>query len=280
MPRLPRVHLPNGFYHATLRGNHQQDIFRTDSDRRLLNAIVARSIATYGARVHAYCWMSNHIHLLIQVSEEPLGAIIRQIASEYARAFQRAIETTGHLFERRYHAKLVLNDRYLLTVLKYIHRNPVDAGISDSAANYPWSSHGAYAGTRTETWLTTDFVLAMFAAARPAAIAAYLRFIDEPADDPDAQDATPSKSRSLEALIAQACQLFGITLAELQGEGRDVRLMQVRAWISRQAINSGIANLTQLSRALGRDRATLRNAMARYSQSQAASAIPTLYTGT
>jgi putative transposase len=281
VPRRPRIHQPDGFYHVTLRGNHQQDIFRNDTDRRLLSAIVARSTSTYGARVHAYCWMSNHLHLLVQIGSEPLGSVVRQIASEYARAYQRRLQTTGHLFERRHHASLVRDDRYLLTLLRYIHLNPVEAGIVRNAGEYRWSSHGAYAGECTETWLTTEFLLAMFAHDRPAAITAYLRFMQTSIDGAEAlSDAIATNASSLDSLIAEACTRFHTSLVELQAECRDVRLMQVRAWISLQAITLGIATMSELARALGRDRATLRNSMRRYLNDRGTGVIPTICSGT
>ena len=279
MPRRPRIHLPNAHYHVTLRGNHQQDIFRSAEDRRLLDMIVARSIETFGARIHAYCWMSNHLHLLVQIGTEPLGSVMRQIASEYARAFQRRLQTTGHLFERRYHATFIHNDRYLLAVVHYIHYNPVEAKLVRAVAEYPWSSHGCYAGERTETWLTTDFVLDMFSATRPAAIAAYLKFMDLPPEEVLPSD---EEASSLETLIEQACARFNTSLAELRAGNRDERLVQARAWISHLAIANNLANLSELSRLLGRDRATLRHAMRRFprEEDQHTGLIPTIYTGT
>ena len=279
MPRRPRIHQTNAYYHVTLRGNHQQDIFRSGEDRRLLNTIVARWIANYGAKVHAYCWMSNHVHLLVQVGTEPLGSVMRQIASEYARAFQRKLQTTGHLFERRYHASFIHNDRYLLAVVHYIHYNPVEARLVRAVAEYPWSSHGCYAGERTETWLTTGFVLDRFSAVRPDAIAAYLKFMDLRPEEVLPSDGEMS---SLDALMEHACARFNTSLAELQADNRDERLMKARAWISHRAIENKIANLSELSRILSRDRATLRYAMQRFpsKEDEPFELIPTFYTGT
>src|SRR5689334_15858712 len=73
MPRLPRLHLAGGCYHVVLRGNHRENIFSSADDRYVLNAIVAEAIEKYGARIHALCWMTNHLHGLIQVGTEPLG---------------------------------------------------------------------------------------------------------------------------------------------------------------------------------------------------------------
>ena len=110
MPRLPRLHVPNGFYHAVLRGNHREALFDAAADRQVLNDIVADVINRFGARVHAFCWMSNHLHALLQIADRPLGEIMQRIAMRYARHRHKTLRTTGHLFERRYRATLVDTD--------------------------------------------------------------------------------------------------------------------------------------------------------------------------
>jgi len=110
-------------------------------------------------RVHAYCWMTNHVHLLMQVSEVTLGRAMQRIASRYARAVQKRRGTTGHLFERRHRAILIDADSYLLELIRYIHLNPVRARIVTDPADYPWSGHRAYLGLENTCWLTADFGL-------------------------------------------------------------------------------------------------------------------------
>jgi len=280
VPRRLRIHVPGGFYHVTLRGNHQQDIFRSDGDRQLLNAIVARAIEAYSARIHAYCWMSNHLHFLMQVGEQPLGNVMRQIASGYARAFQQKLPTTGHLFERRHHASLVDVDSYLLELLRYIHLNPVRANLVSRPAEYRWSSHLAYAGRKAaEPWLTTSFALAMFSEDVRSAHAAYGRFMECPSTfgleeslpsikaistEPRPLDQVPSASiaviprQTLAQIIDEGCRRFGVLEQDLPTASRDPLLVQARAWIAREALERRVSTLSAVARALGRDRATLR----------------------
>ncbi len=279
MSRKLRIHVPNSFYHATLRGNHRQNLFRVESDRKLLNAIVARAIDLYDSRIHAYCWMTNHLHFLIQVGDAPLGSLMRQIASSYARAFQMKLETTGHLFERRYHARMVAADAYLLAVLRYVHLNPVQAGLVSCADHYPWSSHLAYNGGRAEPWLTTDFALSMFSTSLTAARAGYRRFMADgdpdwspQADGPAAVPPPPitrgnvwhqptQAAQSVEQLLAEACARFGIHAADLRSASRDRSVVLARGWIGQEALVRKVATLSEISRLLGRDRSTLRHAM-------------------
>lgn len=107
MPRRPRLHVPGGFCHVTLRSNHRRDIFFRPEDRQQLDTIAGEVIERFKSRLHAYCWMTNDIHALVQVRDTPLGTLIRRIAGRYARTVQRRFQTTGHLFERRYPALLV-----------------------------------------------------------------------------------------------------------------------------------------------------------------------------
>jgi putative transposase len=288
MPRRLRIHLSGGFYHVTLRGNHQRDVFVAETDRNLLNKIVVRALDSYGARLHAYCWMSNHLHFLMQVGSEPLANPMRQIAAEFARAMQLKLATTGHFFERRYHANLVEADSYLMELIRYIHLNPVRAGLVDDPVSFPWSSHHAYLGLRAEPWVTTDFCLRMFAPDSGRAIAAYREFLGlddgmtwEPskpdhrsvvsafAEDRFGQTSRSSAYRSkstqgLDALIDEACRRFVDDIHRLKSPVRDAYLAKVRAWIAAQASRRGIATLSAVARSLGRDEGTLRYAIRKY----------------
>jgi REP element-mobilizing transposase RayT len=107
MPRPLRLHVPGAMYHVTLRGNHRQNIFFTTEDRRILSELIAEVVTRFGARLHAYCFMTNHIHALIQVADAPLGRLMLRIAGRYARTVQAKLHTTGHLFEKRYYPVLV-----------------------------------------------------------------------------------------------------------------------------------------------------------------------------
>ncbi len=100
-----------------------------------------------------------------------------RVASQYARTVQKRLRTSGHLFERRYHAALVDADEYLFELLRYIHLNPVRARMVQRIEDYPWSSHHAYLGTRSEAWLTTGFALRMFHTDTNRAVRAYRRFL-------------------------------------------------------------------------------------------------------
>lgn len=269
MPRRLRIHLPGGFYHATLRGNHRQDVFFEEGDRHLLNTIVKRCLDRFVTRLHA-------------------SSLMRQVASEFARAMQLKMTTTGHLFERRYHATLVDADSYLLELVRYIHVNPVKANIVPEPGAYPWSSHHAYIGERTESWVCTDFILQMFSPDRGRAIAAYREFVRaessldfEPElaktfDRVGILGSEEFKARvragitclrprqSLDSLIDEACRRFEVEYESLDSPVRNSYMTKVRAWISHQAVTRGIATMAAVARRLGRDEATLREAIRKF----------------
>lgn len=284
MPRRRRIHVPGGFYHVTLRGNHQQLIFRRAADRSLLNLIVARALESHDARLHAYCWMSNHLHLLMQVGAGPLAGPMRDIASEFARAMQIKMATTGHFFERRFHATLVEATDYLFTALRYIHWNPVAAGLCARPDEYRWSSHHAYLGKRQEPWLTTRFILDKFSPDAADSIRAYASFMAAPREElmapfPEGAfifgsdefverirgaDRKVRSSLQLSELIAEACRRFDVSMERLTSPVRDRLLTRVRAWIAHQATLRGVANCSEVARAVGRSEGALRRAILMY----------------
>lgn len=289
MPRRPRLHVPGGFYHVTLRGNHRQPIFFTSADRTALNALVSDALDRFAARLHAYCWMPNHIHMLIQVGDVPLGRIVHRVASRHARRVQAGLKTTGHLFEARHHALLADEDAYLLELVRYIHLNPVRANLVADPAEHEWSSHREYLGMRDSPWVTTDFALRMFAANLRAARSAYLRFIrdglatggndglvaacrSEPrvlGDDRFLSRIVPEvvKPRArmtLDELILDCCNQLEMTPEDVRSTSRTRRLTRARAWIARRASEGRIASMSAVARALGRDESTLRELLKRH----------------
>ena len=289
MARRLRLHVPGGFYHVTLRGNHRQPIFFSDDDRELLDRLVARALEHRGARLHAYCWMTNHVHLLVQVAEAPLGRLMLQIASPYARKVQATLDTTGHFFERRHHAVLVDADDYLLTLVRYVHNNPVRAGLVADAAAYPWSSHLDYLGARRRSWVTTDHVLQRLSRRNRWATAKYRGLMSRADEDrwgygtlvPHPRvpqilgsddfvcrvlgECSGFSSRdSLDELLRRCCERFQVTEELLASPARARRLGPARAWLAHHARAARAASTCEVARRLGRSEGAIRQLMVRY----------------
>lgn len=288
MPRPPRLHAPGGCYHAILRGNHREALFGNAVDRRVLNEIVADVLTQFECRIHAFCWMTNHLHMLLQIADRPLGKIMQRIASRYSRYRHKVLDTSGHLFEQRYKAKLVEVDAYFLTLLRYIHLNPVKAGIVNHPSGYPWSSHRAFLGMESISWLTTDFALSLFSRDRRQARIAYERFILEPCgeDDEDLEQEShpddcrilgsddfvskiqpaPYKPRSamtLEEFAQQTCMQNGINIELLRSLSRARHLASIRAVFCSQAVEQRVATLSEVARFLNRDTSGLTRLLVR-----------------
>jgi REP element-mobilizing transposase RayT len=276
MPRARRIHVSGGLYHVILRGNHQQRIFDRDTDYYGFEDLLARALTRYNARVHAYCWMTNHVHLAVQVGDARLGRLMQAVSAVYARRKQRRVQTTGHFFERRYRAALVDTDAYWLALVRYVHRNPVEAGIVSDPADYPWSSHPYYLGRGRREWLTVEPTLAMFGKANEA-IAAYSRFVGEPVREDALEAAQPSTTartgkllpgfefrerrqpdpRSLEQIVLAVAAELAVDHTLLRSAGRDPTLVRARLEITRRALAAGVASLAEVSARLGRAPSTL-----------------------
>lgn len=177
MARKPRIHLPGGLYHVIFRGNGGQDVFLTDADRYRFYLLLQEGTHRFGYKVHAFCLMTNHIHLAVQVSDISLSRGMQNLSFRYTRWINWREKRTGHLFQGRFKAVLVDGESYLLELVRYIHLNPVRAGMCTNPADYPWSGHRGYLGKEILPWLTTDWMLAQFGKSVAKARAAYTAFV-------------------------------------------------------------------------------------------------------
>lgn len=159
MSRPLRIEFPGALYHVTSRGDRREAIYRDDDDRHLHLAVIGQAMARFAAQVWAYCLMGNHYHLVVQTSQPNLSRLMRHVNGVYTQAFNRRHGLVGHLFQGRFKAILVDGDAYLLTLCRYVERNPVAAGLVGHVGDWPWSSYRAHVGAAgAEGWLNTDAV--------------------------------------------------------------------------------------------------------------------------
>jgi putative transposase len=178
MARALRIEYPGAFYHVTSRGNERKDVFKSRKDRQQFLSYLESSVVRYGAVIHAYCLMSNHYHLLLETPNGNLSQIMRHINGAYTTYFNVKRKRAGHLFQGRYKAILVEADEYATELSRYIHLNPVRAGIVANPEAYEWSSYRQVIGmSETPTWVTTSFVLGYFGG--NSARDKYRQFVDE-----------------------------------------------------------------------------------------------------
>ena len=155
MARLPRLTLPGYPHHIIQRGNNRQAIFSTAADRQMLLGLLGESARKSGVALHAYVLMDNHLHLLATPSTvDGLPQMMQAAGRRYVRYFNDGQGRSGTLWEGRYRATVIEAERYLLACMAYMDLNPVRAGLVTEARDYPWSSHGHYAGLRVDSLLT------------------------------------------------------------------------------------------------------------------------------
>ncbi|MDT8442288.1 MAG: transposase [Desulfuromonadales bacterium] len=144
------------------RGRRREEICPAPEDFRVFVELLKECAEQWQVGISAYCLLSNHYHLLIQTPAGNLSRFMRHLNGVYTQRYNRAHDCDGQLFRGRYKAILVEEDRYLLELVRYIHRNPLNAGIVEDIDQYAWSSHHDYlTDTTGASWLHKDFVLAM-----------------------------------------------------------------------------------------------------------------------
>lgn len=188
MARPPRLEFPGAVYHVTVRGNERRPVFRDDSDRNEYLDRIAHYRERFRFRLLAYCLMTNHVHLAVRSGPVPLSRVMAGLQSSYTQWFNRRHGRVGHLFQGRYKAFLVQEDRYLLALIRYIHLNPVCARLVESASEYRWSSDRFFRRGSGPAWLDLDGALPTFGPTRRSAVRRYIELVDGPAALPSYED--------------------------------------------------------------------------------------------
>lgn len=157
-----------------IRGINQQNIFADDEDHKKFMDILDRYRKKIEYEIYAYCLMGNHAHLLIKEGKEVLSNTMKRIGTSYVCWFNWQYNRKGHLFQDRYKSEPVLDDAYFLTVLRYIHQNPLKAGLTNHIESYKWSSYTEY--TIEPKMVNIKFALALFDKEKDKAIEGFKRF--------------------------------------------------------------------------------------------------------
>ena len=141
MARRPRLFAPGLLYHVIVRGNQGQKTFRDHQDYQVYLERVGKYRKKYDYLIHAYCLMPNHVHLLVESSKYPLAKFMQGLQQSYSQYFNLRHSKMGHVFQGRYKAIICEKDEYLLELVRYIHLNPVRAGIVQRPERYRYSGH-------------------------------------------------------------------------------------------------------------------------------------------
>jgi REP element-mobilizing transposase RayT len=230
--RKPRIHYPGAAYHVMARGVDGRDIFVDDDDRRIFIGKFRTICGQHSARVIAYCLMGNHFHLAIQVADAPLSTIMHRILTSYAAAFNHHRHRSGHLFQARYKSCLCGDDSYLVTLIHYIHLNPVRAGLVRHPSQWPWSSYSEHA---TVEWNENQINLNDYSR---------LSNFDPWIENTELQATKLTKSGasvrpSLNSLSGRIASGSGIRIAQLHGSGGNRIVVSAKRAFASLAVGYG-----------------------------------------
>ena len=184
MPRQMRKRSATGIYHVMTRGNGGQSLFEHDEDNKRFLEILyeTKEKLDYEIDLYAYCLMGNHIHLLIKENNADIGNFMRRSMAQYALWMNWKYQRKGHVFQDRFRSETVEDDKYLLTVFRYILQNPVKAGLSETVFDYHWNSWKAYeTGREYPVGLTdTTYITWLFHQDQQRAIERMKEFLNQP----------------------------------------------------------------------------------------------------
>lgn len=260
MPRKPRIHYEGALYHVIVRGNNKEYIFKSNELKKIYLEKVKKYVEKYDCKLYAYVIMDNHAHMLIEVRNKPLSKTMQLIQQTFTQYYNKINRRTGHVFEQRYKAVLCDKDKYLLSLIKYIHNNPVRAGISD--INYKWSSHKEYK-ENDEIYCSIQFPLSIFSNRRNQAKKEYLKFMNEEEDMGDNniyelvfnEIIRNSKDElnihlSYEELLNQFIEKYKITYEDLKGRSRNRGISKLKNKFIKKVIFYGSKSQRELANEL------------------------------
>lgn len=220
MSRQARQRSQSGIYHIMIRGANRQEFFHDDEDRLrfleiLLNVKIRSELKVYG-----WCLMSNHVHLLLGEGKEDLSLTMKRLGVSFVWYYNQKYKTTGHLFQDRFRSENVESDKYLLTVIRYIHQNPVKAQIVKYVGQWRWSSCHGYYGKNNypEALLDHELILKLFSDDENAAIEEFKQFNELESNDNCLDDVVSERLRLCdeEARLEILKVINGIEIAQLK----------------------------------------------------------------
>lgn len=253
MTRLARQISDTGFYHVYFRGVNHCHLFEEDNDYDKMLYLLARIKDEIAIEVHAYCLMSNHVHLLIRENNpRQIVLAMRKLLGPYAIWFNKKYERSGALIANRYQSKPVSTDAYLVSLVRYIHQNPVEAGIVDQRQDYRWSSYCGYFEEHPQL-VETTLVLNMFSKDRRTALDEFTAFhVFQETDDYSTLGTTRKTEQQIHSAMIEDTGIASLhSIASIQKPERDSMIVSLR--------KQGFT-VRQIERATGISRGTITRA--------------------
>jgi REP element-mobilizing transposase RayT len=287
MARRPRLFAPGLLYHVIARGNQRRETFMDEEDYRAYLHRLSVYRARHAVTLLAYCLMPNHVHLLVRTGDVPLAKFMQGLQQSYTQWFNRVHGKVGHVFQGRYRAIVCDSDMYLLTLIRYIHLNPVRAGLVHDPGRYPYSGHRAYLTGHGTSLVDPSPLLGLIGGP-----AAYRKFVlDGLADGHqpglyqvraqqvlgnaafaatvNSQGALPPSAPpvpTLDAVLGRLADTLGATVHALKGPDRGHAVTGARALVAFVLVRRFGSRLRDVARALRRDPATLGTALSRLAE--------------
>ena len=285
MARHPRLLAPGVLYHVIVRGNHRQKTFLNPSDYQAYLERLGRYRKRLGVTVYAYCLMPNHVHLLVESGSQPLSRFMQGLQQSYTQYFNRKHRKVGHLFQGRYKAIVCDKDEYLLSLVRYIHLNPIRANMVRKVDQYPYSGHRNYVEGRVSDVLEPGRVLDMLGGR-----AGYRRFVLEGLKDGHREDyyqvedqrflgaeefaqklkrkvneeEIPLRKKQLSVVFRSAARAVEVPPQVLEGADRGWEVSQSRAMVGYVLSRRLGYKLEDVAKVLGRDVAMVSSLVSRF----------------
>jgi REP element-mobilizing transposase RayT len=238
MPRTARKKSSTGVHHVMLRGINGQSMFEDDEDNELFLQILrdCKTVSLY--ELYAYCLMGNHVHLLIKEGQEDLGHIFKRVGSRYVGRYNWKYSRSGHLFQDRFKSEPISDDAHFLTAMRYIHQNPIKAGLSRSLDEYRWSSYCEY--INGADLVDTGFAQGLLGKN------SFIQYMSEAKDDV-CMDIDNKKRRLTDAELTAEIELcFAIKAMMIQNEPKERRRQLLKDILRMEGVTT-----RQLSRVTG-----------------------------
>lgn len=226
MPRFPRQKYEDAMYHITVRGNNREKIFFCDDDKIRYLDTLKRYKEKFKINLYAYCLMDNHVHLVIDCNGQDISRIMKGISLSHAIYINKKYDRCGHLFQDRFTSKIIDSDRYMQWVSRYIHRNPVRAGITKTAIEYKWSSINIYMGQKDYyKIIDEEFILKYFSSNKAIARRKYIEYVDDDSKDKEMEiekdkylncdQKVKVQGESISEVLRKVANCFNICVAEI-----------------------------------------------------------------
>lgn len=259
MARHARIKSTTGIYHVMLRGNEGKAVFKDEEDKNKFVEIMLKKREAADSRLYAYCVMDTHIHMVVHevANGQTLDALMKRIGVSYAIYFNKKYKRVGHVFQDRFKSEAIENDLYLLSVIRYVHQNPVKAGIT-AVSQYYWSSYSGYIGRsdmNVPLLPEMESILAMFSSGRAAAIREFSKFHDAEEEQRFIDVEAISNTEGDAAIVmANFLAKHGLTTEALKQMGnREMAVALVEELIQRTPLSGRqVAELTGLNREMVR----------------------------